>query len=137
MSDKHAWICKGCLLKAGLDPDGVGESCIGRQGKCTCDVCSCVQDSSWFKHAVVAGLPEELQQVLASPFRIIGKETPQPTFKKEPILCSWCNEPAVARGKDGTWSCGSGQGDGKEHHCNIGVAYTHLHTDGIGWERIR
>ena len=50
--------------------------------------------------------------------------------------CTWCGEKAAAKGADGTYSCGSGQGDGKEHHVNIGVQYTPLHG-GIGFERIR
>lgn len=47
---KYQWICVGCLIKAGFDPEKVTESCVGRSGKCTCYYCGCVQDSSWFKH---------------------------------------------------------------------------------------
>jgi hypothetical protein len=50
--------------------------------------------------------------------------------------CSWCDEPAVAKGDDDTYSCGSGQGDGKEHHCTIGVEYTSI-VGGMGWTRVR
>ena len=66
--NKHAWVCTTCLMKAGLKADEVTESCIGRQGKCTCEICGSVQDESWFKHAVVAGLPVEMQEALKSPF---------------------------------------------------------------------
>lgn len=40
--------------------------------------------------------------------------------------CSWCGKRAIARGEDGTYSCGQGQGDGLESHDNVGVVYTPL-----------
>ena len=55
----------------------------------------------------------------------------------EIFTCSWCKRRAVARGADGTYSCGSGQGDGKQHHVNIRVRYMPMNKGGIGFERIR
>ncbi len=52
--------------------------------------------------------------------------------------CSWCDKPAVAKSDaTDTRSCGQGQGDGLEHHDVLGVQYTALSPDGIGWKRIR
>ena len=53
-----------------------------------------------------------------------------------PPTCSWCDNPAVARGDDGTLSCAQGQGDRLEHHCNMGVKYTSL-SSGFAWQRIQ
>lgn len=39
------------------------------------------------------------------------------------LKCSWCDKPATARGNDGTYSCGQGQGDGLEPHNTIRVPY--------------
>lgn len=50
--------------------------------------------------------------------------------------CSWCDKMATAKGTDGTYSCGQGQGDGLESHDTRGVVYTTLYG-GFGWERIR
>jgi hypothetical protein len=58
------WVCLGCLIGAGVRPESVTESCIGRQGECTCQFCGCEQDSSWFKHACVDSLPEVLRAKL-------------------------------------------------------------------------
>lgn len=58
-------------------------------------------------------------------------------MSKEKPTCSWCDELATAKGEDGTYSCGSGQGDGKPHHVNMKVTYTPLYKESIGFERIR
>ncbi len=57
--------------------------------------------------------------------------------KPPPVLCSWCDRPAAAKGDDGTLSCGQGQGDGLEPHDNVGVQYMPLHEGGRGgWQRL-
>lgn len=60
----YVWVCKGCLLKHGQDPDRVTESCLGRFGKTTCHFCGCIQDESWFRHMKPCDLPEGLQKEL-------------------------------------------------------------------------
>jgi hypothetical protein len=57
----YRWVCSACLFSAGVDPDKVTESCLGRFGKITCEVCGSVQDSSWFRHVQPQDLPKELR----------------------------------------------------------------------------
>jgi hypothetical protein len=61
---EHVWVCTACLIRTGADPDKVTESCIGRYGKHTCDICGSVQDGSWFKHMLPCDLPQALQDEL-------------------------------------------------------------------------
>lgn len=62
---RHIWVCKGCLLKAGTNPDEVTQSLINRQGtKETCYFCGCIQDGSWFRHMQPCDLPFLLQKEL-------------------------------------------------------------------------
>ena len=65
----HLWVCKGCLIRHGQDPDRVVESCIGRHGKHTCDFCGHIQDGSWFRHMLPCDLPQGLQEELKSELR--------------------------------------------------------------------
>ena len=58
----HVWVCKGCLLSVGINPDKVTEACIGKGGKHTCEFCGCIQDGSWFSFMCFDSLPLELQQ---------------------------------------------------------------------------
>ena len=58
----YTWTCKGCLIKAGYDPDTVTESCIARFGDITCHFCGHVQDQSWFKHVTE---PEVIKKLSA------------------------------------------------------------------------
>ncbi|KKN67669.1 hypothetical protein LCGC14_0459280 [marine sediment metagenome] len=58
------WTCKGCLIKVGVDPDRVTESCIGRGGKETCHFCGHIQDHSWMRHIPFLSLPLDLQKKL-------------------------------------------------------------------------
>jgi hypothetical protein len=60
----HVWVCKGCLIGAGLDPDKVSESCIGRSGPITCAGCDHIQDATWFRHVRSIDLPQSLQDKL-------------------------------------------------------------------------
>jgi hypothetical protein len=60
----HLWVCTACLMKEGVDPDKVTESCIGRFGKCTCHFCGSTQDGSWFRHILPIDLPPGLQEKL-------------------------------------------------------------------------
>jgi hypothetical protein len=46
----YTWACKGCLIKVGLNPDKVTESCLAQTGKLSCRLCGHVQDRSWLKH---------------------------------------------------------------------------------------
>ena len=58
----YVWVCSGCLLSVGLNPDKVCESCIAKCGKHTCEFCGCIQDGSWFRHMRMSDLPTELQE---------------------------------------------------------------------------
>lgn len=61
----------------------------------------------------------------------------QPIKFKEISNCSWCKRRATHKGADGTFSCGSGQGDGKAHHCTTRVLYRPMSGNGFGYERLR
>jgi hypothetical protein len=68
----------------------------------------------------------------------MGVKTKPPIKFTEIATCSWCKKRAVAKGADGTFSCGSGQGDGKDHHVNMRVRYMPLHgAKGFGFQRIQ
>lgn len=47
--------------------------------------------------------------------------------------CSWCDKPATAVGKDGTYSCGYGQGPGEtgDPHNTQDVWYTPLESNEV------
>lgn len=62
---EHYWVCKGCLIKAGFDPDKVTESCIARFGKITCHYCGHIQDHTWFKHVSDPEVIEKLDRIQA------------------------------------------------------------------------
>lgn len=57
----YTWTCKGCLIKAGFDPDKVTESCLARLGMITCRYCGHVQDRSWFKHVCDSEVIKKLE----------------------------------------------------------------------------
>ena len=62
----HVMVCKGCLIKAGEDPDKGTESCIAKSNKETCYFCEHIQPSSWFRHMHIHDLPPSLQKELFS-----------------------------------------------------------------------
>jgi len=45
-------------------------------------------------------------------------------FRPDLFTCSWCDKSAKSVGRDGTFSCNQGQGDGLEPHGNKGVTYS-------------
>lgn len=66
-SVRYIWTCYGCLIKEGVKPDSVTESCVARFNNCTCHFCGHIQDQSWFKHANFLSLPESLQKRVNNP----------------------------------------------------------------------
>lgn len=59
----YTWICKGCIIKVGLDPDKVTETCLARFGDITCYFCGHVQDQSWFKHVTDHTVIKKLERL--------------------------------------------------------------------------